>query len=79
MWTPRDGQPRGGGAVGRGGEPLTGFTREECQTVPTDSVRQTVVWKWERAPSDRAAACDLRFHLQNARLYSFRIDGTDAS
>ena len=60
------------------GAPLAGYTRDECQTVQTDSVRQTVVWKGNsRLPAGQPV--HLRFHLRDASLYSFRIDGTDAA
>ena len=60
------------------GAPLAGYTREECQAIQTDSVRQTVVWDGSsRLPAGQPVR--LRFHLREASLYSFRIDGSDAS
>ena len=59
-------------ALTAAGEPLTGFTREDCQTVDTDGVRQTVRWNGNaRLPVGQPLR--LRFHLQDARLYSFRV------
>jgi len=53
------------------GEPLPGFTREDCQTVGTDGVRQAVRWSGDaRLPVGQPLR--LRFYLQDARLYSFR-------
>ena len=54
------------------GEPLPGFTREDCETVRTDGVRQAVRWSRDaRLPIGQPLR--LRFHLHDARLYSFRI------
>ena len=53
------------------GEPLPGFAREDCQTVDTDGVREAVRWSGDaRLPVGQPLR--LRFHLQDARLYSFR-------
>ena len=54
------------------GEPLPGFSREDCQTIRTDGVRQTVRWS-EDARLPVGQPLRLRFHLHEARLYSFRI------
>jgi hypothetical protein len=55
------------------GQPIPGYGRDDCVPVQTDSVRALVQWK-ERAAlaplGDRPVA--LRFHLCNARLYSYR-------
>lgn len=60
------------------GEPLTGFTREDCQTIHTDGVRQTVRWTGNaRLPIGQPLR--LRFHLQDAKLYSFRSREAGAS
>ncbi|MDE0464265.1 MAG: hypothetical protein OXH93_17725 [Caldilineaceae bacterium] len=54
------------------GEPLTGFSREDCQAIHVDGVRQTVRWSGDaRLPIGQPLR--LRFHLQDAKLYSFRI------
>ena len=53
------------------GEPLPGFAREDCQTIDTDGVREAVRWSGDaRLPVGQPLR--LRFHLQDARLYSFR-------
>ncbi|MDE0199898.1 MAG: hypothetical protein OXK78_16950 [Caldilineaceae bacterium] len=53
-------------------EPLPGFTRVDCQAIDTDGVRQTVRWSGDaRLPIGQPLR--LRFHLQDAELYSFRI------
>ncbi len=59
-------------ALSAAGDPLTGFTREDCQTIHTDSVRQSVRWS-ENTRLPIGQPLRLRFHLQDARLYSFRI------
>ena len=54
------------------GEPLTGFTHDDCQAIFADGVRQSVRWGGNaRIPIGQPLR--LRFHLQNASLYSFRI------
>ena len=69
------------------GETLPGYAREDCQALDTDSVRHTVRWngdairrspravRWRRLTSNLPVGqpLRLRFHLQDARLYSFRI------
>ena len=61
-----------------GGEPLAGYARQDCQAVHTDSVRQTVRWNGGAALPD-GQPLRLRFHLQDASLYSFRIRETGAT
>ena len=59
-------------ALSASGEPLPGLTLEDCQAVQSDGVRQVVRWRGEpRLPVGQPLR--LRFHLQNAKLYSFRI------
>ena len=59
------------------GETIPGYARQDCQAIHTDSVRQTV--RWNGAQTEPVARLPvgqplrLRFHLQDARLYSFRI------
>jgi hypothetical protein len=59
------------------GQPLPGYARHDCLPVQADSVRARVQWKERTA---LAAAGDgpvaLRFHLYNARLYSYRCSGS---
>ena len=53
------------------GDPLSGFGRESCRAIDSDGVRHIVAWDGgDRLPTDRPLR--LRFHLQNAQLYSFR-------
>ena len=88
-------EPRGGGrlevnvdaaggslaveALSAAGEPLPGYARQDCQAIRTDSVRQTV--RWRRLTSNLPAGqpLRLRFHLQDAKLYSFRIREPNAT
>ena len=60
------------------GEPLAGYAREDCRAVRTDSVRQTVRWNGD-AHLPTGQPLRLRFHLHDARLYSFRIRETGAA
>lgn len=54
------------------GEALPGFAREDCQTIHADGVRQAVRWD-NNARLPIGQPLRLRFHLENAGLYSFRI------
>ena len=71
----------------RGGEPLPGYGRGDCVPITADSTRVDVQWRvgddvlhtagtvedlTERGSTLRAPL-RLRFHLTDARLYSFRI------
>ena len=60
------------------GNALAGYTRADCQAVHADSVRHTVRWNGD-AQLPRSQPFRLRFHLQDASLYSFRIEETDAT
>jgi len=54
------------------GDPLPGYERHECMAITEDSVRQAVRWKGrDRLPMDRPLR--LRFHLKQAKLFSFAI------
>lgn len=56
------------------GKPIPGFTREECQVTQADRVDHAVLWqKNENLASLRGRPVRLRFYLENARLYSYRI------
>ena len=53
---------------------LPGFTREECLPMRADSLEHTIRWKDNASlASLRGRPVCLRFHLQNTRLYSYRI------
>ena len=59
--------------LGRTGQrPVPGFSLADCDRFSGDSVRHTVAWQ---GSSDLSRLQDrpvrLRFHLQNAKLYSF--------
>jgi hypothetical protein len=57
-----------------GGDPVPGFTRADCVPLSADAVDQAVGWR-QRASLDplNGRTVRLRFHLENVRLYSFRI------
>ena len=60
------------------GAPVAGFEAEACQTVSTDTlVDKNSGWiQWKNPANLRQLAgkqIQLRFVLQNARLYSFRV------
>ncbi|UCH35365.1 MAG: hypothetical protein JSV65_03165 [Armatimonadota bacterium] len=61
--------------LGEDGEPLPGCAREDCDDIRADGVRLPVSW---RGNADLGVLQDrpvrLRFHLQNARLYSFWVE-----
>jgi len=53
---------------------IPGFTREECQPMRADSLEHTMRWKNNASlASLHGRPISLRFHLQNTRLYSYRI------
>jgi hypothetical protein len=54
------------------GEPLAGYTREECVPFQEDEVRHRVRWQSrDRLPVKQPFR--LRFYLQDAAPYSYRI------
>ena len=58
------------------GEPLPGYSLQDCEEIRSDSVRQIVRWNG----NDRLKASQplrLRFHMNTARLYSFRIKSSE--
>ena len=55
---------------------LPGYEREDCQPVRTDSVRHRIQWK-NRDRLETGTSLKLRFHLDRARLYSFRFASED--
>jgi hypothetical protein len=56
------------------GKPILGFSRADCQPLQADRTDHPMTWK-ERtslaALNDRPVR--LRFHLENVRLYSYRV------
>jgi hypothetical protein len=56
------------------GRPFPGFSRDDCQVMHADGVNEPIAWKANTsldAMQDRPI--QLRFHLENVRLYSYRI------
>jgi len=57
------------------GQPTDGFGRDDCDDITADGVRLPVSWRGKadlEALGGRMA--QLRFHLHNARLYSFWVE-----
>ena len=58
----------------REGKPLAGFTQTECRPVRTDRVDQPITWQRNAdLGSLKNQPIRLRFSLENARLFSYRI------
>ena len=56
------------------GQPLDGYRLRDCQPLRGDSIEQPVAWKNGSDVSKLAGrTIRLRFHLQNADLFSFRF------
>jgi hypothetical protein len=56
------------------GEPLPGFTMEECRAFTGDAVRHVMTWgKRTRLTELKGKRVRLRFELRHADLYSFAI------
>lgn len=54
--------------------PIAGFDRERCRPLVDDKVEQTVRWQDQaRLASLQGRPIRLRFHLHNARLFSYTI------
>jgi hypothetical protein len=59
-------------ALDPGGEVVAGFSKEECEPISADSVRHVLKWKGsEDCHQIQGKPIQLRFHLQDARLFSF--------
>ena len=57
-----------------GGNPLPGYAQADCNVLNADSVDQSVTWKKHQDLAGvTGGRARLRFHLTNARLYSFRV------
>jgi hypothetical protein len=54
-------------------KPIPGFTREQCAPMEADSLEHMVGWKGASLAALQGKPVRLRFHLHNARLYSYRI------
>ena len=61
-------------ALDQRGEPIPGFTSADCRPIQSDSLGAEVHWK-RHANLDalKRQPIRLRFHLENARLFSYRI------
>ena len=56
------------------GQPIAGFTKEDADDLVVDDVRTVATWRGESDIRELVKRpLRLRFHLQNARLYSFRL------
>ncbi|MBI1915689.1 MAG: hypothetical protein HYS12_13300 [Planctomycetes bacterium] len=54
------------------GKPIPGFGATDCKPITSDGIRHVVTWKGNPdCHLLQARAIKLRFHLKNARLYSF--------
>jgi hypothetical protein len=53
--------------------PVPGFTAESCEHVQADGLALPVRWKAAQLAALRGKPVRLRFHLFNARLYSYTI------
>jgi hypothetical protein len=54
------------------GNALGGFAEQDCQIITGNSIRQPVRWKLhDRIPNGQPL--QLRFHLKNAKLFSFAV------
>ena len=55
-----------------GGQPLEGFTKDDCIPAIVDNVDEPVCWRNGRDLSDLAGqTIRLRFHLWQAELYAY--------
>ena len=57
------------------GEPLQGFTRDDCLSITTDSIEHEVEWQSGKRLGVVGQPVRLRFFMRGARLYSFQIMG----
>ena len=55
--------------------PVPGYTRDLCEPMHADSLEHPIRWKDAALSSLQGKPVRLRFHLNNARLYSYRIMG----
>lgn len=53
--------------------PIPGFALADCEPMRTDAVDHAVRWKSATLASLRGRPVRLRFHVRNARLYSYRV------
>ncbi len=50
--------------------PIPGFTRQDCLPMKSDALDHPITWKNQPLPTKPTR---LRFYLNNARLYAFRL------
>ena len=63
--------------LGLDGAAVAGFGSSECVPISTDSVRHVVRWKGGTSLGTlRGTPVALRFHLEDAELYSFHFAAT---
>jgi hypothetical protein len=56
------------------GQAISGFGRDDCQVMQVDQVNEPISWQANTSlDSLKDRPIRLRFHLENVRLYSFRI------
>ena len=55
------------------GEPIPGFTRQECRPIQVDGMHQRVEWTSGADLRKLPQPVRLRFFLRQARLYSFEF------
>lgn len=56
-----------------GDKPIRGYAKEDCRVVQTDSTEAEVGWERKSLAELRDVPVKLKFHLYNARLYSYRV------
>ena len=56
------------------GEPLPGYSREDCQAFRGDSIAHTVSWGNQSGLASLAGSTvQLRFHMQRSKIFSFQF------
>ena len=55
-------------------QPIPGFSKDDCDSFQGDAIRHVVTWKGKgRVGSLAGKPVKLRFHLNQAKLFSFRF------
>ena len=55
------------------GEPVAGFTRDQCRVIEGDSQNHQVLWSGGGKLGEIAQPVRLRFSMRRAKLYSFQV------
>jgi len=56
------------------GEPLEGFSADQCEALTGDAVSHVVTWRGKRSLAElKGRMMRLRFDVRRADLYAFRI------